>query len=234
MKIPIIKKGEYDIWSMRMRQYICHTDHNLWDIIVDGDLHEEAAPAGEQSGPLAPKTAKQITAKRNQERVKSILLLAIPDEYLLKFHNVLDAKSLWAAIKSSLDKAYDRFQKLISQLEVHATPVSKEDINQKFLRSLPPSWSQIALIMRNKPICPYLYLMNLYNNLRVYEDEMKRSSSSISNSKECKIRKEPWEEKVILVLMAEGNDYNKWNHLQSNWLAQDGLGKAVTGKHDFD
>ncbi|GJR10938.1 hypothetical protein Tco_0793590 [Tanacetum coccineum] len=84
MKIPIIKKGEYDIWSMRMRQYICHTDHNLWDIIVDGDLQEEAAPAGEQPGPPAPKTAKQLTAKRNQERVKSILLLAIPDEYLLK------------------------------------------------------------------------------------------------------------------------------------------------------
>ncbi|GJV74679.1 hypothetical protein Tco_1506263 [Tanacetum coccineum] len=74
--------------------------HNLWDIIVDGDLQEEAAPAGEQSGPPAPKTAKQLTAKRNQERVKSILLLAIPDEYLLKFHNVPDAKSLWAAIKS--------------------------------------------------------------------------------------------------------------------------------------
>ncbi|GJV71615.1 reverse transcriptase domain-containing protein [Tanacetum coccineum] len=48
------------------------------------DLQEEAAPAGEQSGPPAPKTAKQLTAKRNQERVKSILLLAIPDEYLLK------------------------------------------------------------------------------------------------------------------------------------------------------
>ncbi|GJR49615.1 retrovirus-related pol polyprotein from transposon TNT 1-94 [Tanacetum coccineum] len=55
---------------------------------------EEAAPAGEQPGPPAPKTAKQLTAKRNQERVKSILLLAIPDEYLLKFHNVPDAKSL--------------------------------------------------------------------------------------------------------------------------------------------
>ncbi|GJY43827.1 retrovirus-related pol polyprotein from transposon TNT 1-94 [Tanacetum coccineum] len=134
MKIPIIKKGENDIWSMRMRLYICHTDHNLWDIIVDGDLQEEDAPAGEQSGPPAPKTAKQLTAKRNQERVKSILLLVIPDEYLLKFHNVPDAKSLWAAIKSSLDKAYDRFQKLISQLEVHAAPVSNKDINQKFLR----------------------------------------------------------------------------------------------------
>ncbi|GKB63333.1 ribonuclease H-like domain-containing protein, partial [Tanacetum coccineum] len=211
MKIPIIRKGEYDIWSMRMRQYICHTDHNLWDVIVNGDLEEEPAPTGETSAPPAPKTAKQLAAKRNQERVKSILLLAIPDEYLLKFHNVADAKSLWEAIKSrfggneeskkmqknvlkhqfenfstasneSLDKAYDRFQKLISQLEVHGAPISKEDINQKFLRSLPPSWNQIALIMRNKPDIDEIDIDDLYNNLRVYEDEMKRSLSSTFTS----------------------------------------------------
>ncbi|GJW39534.1 hypothetical protein Tco_0065379 [Tanacetum coccineum] len=65
MKIPIIRKGEYDIWSMRMRQYICHTDHNLWDVIVNGDLEEEPAPIGETSSPHAPKTAKQLAARRN-------------------------------------------------------------------------------------------------------------------------------------------------------------------------
>ncbi|GJZ72773.1 ribonuclease H-like domain-containing protein [Tanacetum coccineum] len=181
---------------------------------VAKNLQEEPAPTGDQSGPSAPpvpKTAKQLAAKRNQERGKSIMLLAIPDEYLLKFHNVPDAKSLWEAIKSrfggneeskkmqknvlkhhfenfttapneSLDKAYDRFQKLISQLEVYAAPVSKEDINQKFLRSLPPFWSQIALIMRNKPDIDQTDIDDLYNNLRVYEDEIKRSSSSTSNS----------------------------------------------------
>ncbi|GKD07298.1 putative ribonuclease H-like domain-containing protein [Tanacetum coccineum] len=186
-------------------------NHNLWDIIVNGDLEEEAEPEGEKYGPPAPKTAKQLTAKRNQERVKSILLLAIPDKYLLKFHNVTNEKSLWVAIKTRfggndeskkmqrnvlkhqfdnfttapnerLDKAYDRFQKLISQLEVHAALVSKEDINQKFLRSLPPSWSQIALIMRNKLDIDQIDIDDLYNNLRVYEDEMKRSTSSTSNS----------------------------------------------------
>ncbi|GKC72325.1 putative reverse transcriptase domain-containing protein, partial [Tanacetum coccineum] len=211
MKIPIIKKGEYDIWSMRIRQYICHTDHNLWDIIVNGDLEDEDTPSGEQSSPPVPKTAKQLAARRNQERIKSILLLAIPDEYLLKFHNVPDAKSLWAAIKSrfrgnqeskkmqknvlkhqfenfvtasneTLDKAYDRFQKLISQLEIHGAYVTKEDINQKFLRSLPPLWSQIALIMRNKPDIDEIDIDDLYNNLRVYEDEMKKSLTSSSNT----------------------------------------------------
>ncbi|GJY03784.1 hypothetical protein Tco_0369724 [Tanacetum coccineum] len=214
MKIPIIRKGEYDIWSMRMRQYICHTDHNLWDVIVNGDLEEESAPTGETSAPPAPKTAKQLATKRNQEKVKSIFLLAIPDEYLLKFHNVADAKSLWEAIKSrfrgneeskkmqkiilkhqfenfsttsneSLDRVIERFQKLLSQWrikKVHGAPISKEDINQKFLRSLPPSWNQIALIMRNKSDIDEIDINDLYNNLRVYEYEMKRSSSSTSTS----------------------------------------------------
>ncbi|GJT56622.1 hypothetical protein Tco_0991676 [Tanacetum coccineum] len=65
MKIPIIRKGEYDIWRMRMCQYICHTDHNLWDVIVNGDLKEEPAPTTrETSAPPAPKTAKQLVPRR--------------------------------------------------------------------------------------------------------------------------------------------------------------------------
>ncbi|GJS84359.1 hypothetical protein Tco_0750900 [Tanacetum coccineum] len=52
------------------------------------------------------------------------------------------------------------------QLEVHGAPILKEDINQKFLRSLPPSWNQIALIMRNKPDIDEIDIDDLYNNLR--------------------------------------------------------------------
>ncbi|GJS40931.1 ribonuclease H-like domain-containing protein [Tanacetum coccineum] len=177
MKIPIIKKGEYDIWSMRMRQYICHTDHNLWDIIVNGDLQEDHAPTGEQTSPSAPpspKTAKQLAAKRNHERVKSILLLVILDEYLLKFHNVPNAKSLWKAIKSRFG-GNEEFKKM--KKNVYGALVSKENINKKFLRSLPPSWSQIALIMRNKPDIDQVDIDDLYNNLRVYKDEMKSTAS---------------------------------------------------------
>ncbi|GJV60848.1 hypothetical protein Tco_1466948 [Tanacetum coccineum] len=72
--------------------------------------------------------------------------------------------------------------KLISQLEVHGAPISKEDINQKFLRSLPSLWNQIALIMRNKPDIDEIDIDDLYNNLKVYEDELKRSSGSNSAS----------------------------------------------------
>ncbi|GJY48092.1 putative ribonuclease H-like domain-containing protein [Tanacetum coccineum] len=70
------------------------------------------------------------------------------------------------APNENLDMAYDRFQKLISQMEVYGASISKEDINQKFLRSIPPSWSQIALIMRNKPDIDHIDTDDLYNNLR--------------------------------------------------------------------
>ncbi|GKE08846.1 hypothetical protein Tco_1412397 [Tanacetum coccineum] len=167
----------------KLHLHVVHVvlNHNLWDVIINEDLEEEPAPTtGETFAPPAPKTTKQLAARRNQERVKSILLLAIPDEYLLKFHIVADAKSLWEAIKSRFG-AYDRFQKLISQLEVHGAPISKEDINQKFLRSLPSSWNRIALIIRNKPDINEIDIDDLYNNLRVYEDELKRSSGSSQN-----------------------------------------------------
>ncbi|GKB78586.1 hypothetical protein Tco_0945481 [Tanacetum coccineum] len=181
MKIPIIKKREYDIWSMRMRQYICHTDHNLWDIIVNGDLEEEVAPTGEQSSPPAPpapKTTKQLTTRRNQERVKSILLLAIPDKYLLKFHNVPDAKSLWTVIKSRFggnDESKKMQKNVLKHQFENFTTASNETLDKAYD-------SQIALIMRNKPDIDEIDIDDLHNNLRVYEDEMKRSSSSTSNS----------------------------------------------------
>nr|GEZ25647.1 hypothetical protein [Tanacetum cinerariifolium] len=44
------------------------------------------------------------------------------------------------------------------------------------------AWNNIALIMRNKPNIETLNIDDLYNNLKVYEAEIKRESSSGSNS----------------------------------------------------
>ncbi|GJV49772.1 hypothetical protein Tco_1439984 [Tanacetum coccineum] len=75
-------------------QSTTQTNHNLWDIIVNGDLQEEPAPTGDQFGPSVPKLQNKGMPKESGKELWSILLLAIPDEYLLKFHNVPDAKSL--------------------------------------------------------------------------------------------------------------------------------------------
>ncbi|GKA74132.1 hypothetical protein Tco_0780434 [Tanacetum coccineum] len=163
--------------------YITHSDLPLWEVIVNGDTPAVASASAE--GPIPPKTAELKLARKNELKAKSTLFVAIPDEHLLNFHGIKDAKTLWEAIKArseGLDKTYDKFQKLISQLEIHGEVISQEDANMKLLRSLPSAWNNIALIMRNKVNLDELSIDDLYNNLKVYEAEIKSQSSSSSNS----------------------------------------------------
>ncbi|GJX61809.1 putative ribonuclease H-like domain-containing protein [Tanacetum coccineum] len=51
-----------------------------------------------------------------------------------------------------------------------------------FLRALPSSWNNVALIMRNKTGIDDLDIDDLYNNLKVFEADIKSSSGSSSNS----------------------------------------------------
>ncbi|GKC76030.1 hypothetical protein Tco_1126804, partial [Tanacetum coccineum] len=90
--------------------------------------------------------------------------------------------------ENGLDKAYDRFQKLINLLKVHGAAVSNEDANHKFLRALPLSWNNVALLMRNKAGIDDLDIDDLHNNLKVFEADIKghnsqgqASSSSYTN-----------------------------------------------------
>nr|GEX15615.1 hypothetical protein [Tanacetum cinerariifolium] len=159
---------------------------------------------------IPPKTTIKNIARRNELKAKSTLLLAIPDEHLLKFHGIKDAKTLWEAIKTrfggnkeskkiqktimkkqyknfvasrfeGLDKTCDRFQKLISQLEIHGEVMLQEDVNLKLLRSLPLAWNIHTMIKRNKFDLDILIMDDLYNNLKVYEAEIKGQSSSSLN-----------------------------------------------------
>ncbi|GKB05003.1 hypothetical protein Tco_0833198 [Tanacetum coccineum] len=113
LRIPIIKKGEYDLWSMKMRQYIAITDHILWDIITNGNqtTTDPASPSVS-----APKTSLAANARRNNEKALNILLSAIPDRHLLSFHDAVDARSLWKAIKARFggNEASKKMQKNLS------------------------------------------------------------------------------------------------------------------------
>ncbi|GKA37076.1 hypothetical protein Tco_0723641 [Tanacetum coccineum] len=155
----------------------------LKKVILNGDglIHVTTNENGVEIE-VPPKTAQALLARQRERKAKIILLLAIPDEYQLRLHAIKDAKTLWAAIKKGLDKAYDRFQKLISLLKVHGAAISNENTNQNFLRALPSSWNNVALIMRNKDGIDDLDIYDLYNNLKVFEADIKGSSRSSSNS----------------------------------------------------
>ncbi|GJS39973.1 ribonuclease H-like domain-containing protein [Tanacetum coccineum] len=67
-------------------------------------------------------------------------------------------------------------------LEAHGAEVSTEDANHKFLRSLPPAWSNLAMTMRTKPDVDTLSIDDLYNNLRVFEQELTSTSKSSASA----------------------------------------------------
>nr|GFA34251.1 ribonuclease H-like domain-containing protein [Tanacetum cinerariifolium] len=76
-----------------------------------------------------------------------------------------------------LDQIHDRLQKLVSQLDIHGVSLSQEDVNLKFLRSLPFEWKTHTLIWRNKTDLEDKSLDDLFNSLKIYESEVKHSSS---------------------------------------------------------
>nr|GFB44238.1 hypothetical protein [Tanacetum cinerariifolium] len=80
------------------------------------------------------------------------------------------------------DQIHDRLQKLISQLEILSESISHEDINLKFLRSLPSECKTHTLIWRNKVDLEEQSLDDLFNNLKIYEAEVKGSSTSSHNT----------------------------------------------------
>nr|GFC94155.1 hypothetical protein [Tanacetum cinerariifolium] len=56
--------------------------------------------------------------------------------------------------------------------------LSQEDINLKFLRSLPTEWRTHTLIWRNKTYMEEQSLDDLFNNHKIYKAEVKISSSA--------------------------------------------------------
>nr|GEY27077.1 hypothetical protein [Tanacetum cinerariifolium] len=158
----MLKTRDYDLWSMWMEQYLTHTDYALWEVIINSD-----SPVLE---PLLLEAIKiRFGGNKESKKMHKTILKQ-------QYENFVASRS------EGLDKTYDRFEKLISQLELNGEVISQEDANIKLLKSLPPTGNNIALIMRNKPGIETLSMDDLYNNLKVYETEIKGQSSSSSNS----------------------------------------------------
>ncbi|GKC18735.1 hypothetical protein Tco_1020885 [Tanacetum coccineum] len=158
-----------------------------------------------------PVTADEKTQKKNDVKARSMLLMALPNEHLLTFNQYKDAKTLFAAIQTrfggndatkktqktllkqmyenfsapsteSLDSIFNRLQKIVSQLAILGENISQEDLNLKFLRSLPSEWNTHVVVWRNKPDLDTMSFDDLYNNFKIVEQEVKGTASSSSSS----------------------------------------------------
>ncbi|GKF91599.1 hypothetical protein Tco_0275300, partial [Tanacetum coccineum] len=179
-----------------------YIDNDVWKVIQNGNSKKRISTRKDGViRILPPVTATEIQAVKKERKAKNILLMAILKEHMRRFHGMDNAKEIWEAIRTrfggnanskkmqkavfkqqfeafkisnseGLEKGYNRFQQLLSQLEAHGAEVSTEDANHKFLRSLPSAWSNLAMTMRSNPEIDNLSIDDLYNNLRVFEQEI--------------------------------------------------------------
>ncbi|GKE40389.1 hypothetical protein Tco_1463794, partial [Tanacetum coccineum] len=136
---------------------------NLW-VSVPQTAQENGTLVTKMSMPV---TAEEKTNKKNDVKSRSLLLMALPNEHQLTFSQYNDAKIMFATIETqfggneatkktqktllkqqyenfsasstkSLDSIFNRLQKIVSRLAILGVVITQEDLNSKFLRSLPP------------------------------------------------------------------------------------------------
>ncbi|GJX70524.1 hypothetical protein Tco_0307695 [Tanacetum coccineum] len=178
-KVPMLKPSEFELWRMRIEQYIQMIDYALWEVI--------------ENGATLPKTAVvEGVEKLTFNSIKDAKLLLEAVEKIFGGNaatkktqrNLLKQQfeNFTAPSSEMLDQTFDRLQKLMSQLKLLDEKLSQEDVNQKLLRSLSPEWNTHAVVWRNKAELETMSMDDLYNNLKVYEPEVKRMSSSSSST----------------------------------------------------
>ncbi|GKG39473.1 hypothetical protein Tco_0463618, partial [Tanacetum coccineum] len=93
IELPILKKGEYDIWAMKMEHYLAHTRSNQGFVSITTDTQGQIKV-------LPLRTTEEISARERERKARTTLLMALPEDHLAKFHKMTDAKEMWEAIKS--------------------------------------------------------------------------------------------------------------------------------------
>ncbi|GKE28437.1 ribonuclease H-like domain-containing protein [Tanacetum coccineum] len=188
-KFTTLKQGEYDMWRLRIEQYFQVQDYALWDVIENGNSFKPAAKTTTNAdGTSTTLIPCPVTTKEKYKDAKT-LFAAIQirfggNEVTKKTQKSL-LKQMYenfgAPTTESLDPIFNRLKKIVSQLAILGENISQEDLNLKFLRSLPYEWNTHVVVWRNKPDLDTMSFDDPYNNFNIVEQEVKGTASSSSS-----------------------------------------------------
>nr|GEX17558.1 hypothetical protein [Tanacetum cinerariifolium] len=75
----------------------------------------------------------------------------------------------------SLDSIFNRLQKIVSRLAILGVIITQQDLNSKFLRSLPPEWNTHVVVWMNKADIETMCIDDLYNNFKIIKQDVRKS-----------------------------------------------------------
>ncbi|GJX82190.1 putative ribonuclease H-like domain-containing protein [Tanacetum coccineum] len=82
-KVHMLKPGEYELWRVRMEQYIQMIDYSLWKVIENGNAPPVTKVVEGVKTTIAPSTAEEKAQKRLELKARSTLLMGIPNVRLV-------------------------------------------------------------------------------------------------------------------------------------------------------
>nr|GEY86859.1 hypothetical protein [Tanacetum cinerariifolium] len=85
-KLPILNPNEFNLWKMRIEQYFLMSDYSIWEVILNGDSPIPTRVIDGVVQPIAPTTAEQRLATKNELKDRGTLLMALPDKHYLKIY----------------------------------------------------------------------------------------------------------------------------------------------------
>ncbi|GJT80191.1 hypothetical protein Tco_1054533 [Tanacetum coccineum] len=143
---------EYELWKMRWNSHIQMIELSLWEVIREW-MHLSITNF------LKVLRLYNCSYTAEERQQKSMGKLRCVRSFL-----------------------FDMLQKLSSQLEIHVKVSHNKIVSECFLRSLSSEWNTHTIVWRNKPKIDTLSLDDLYNNMKIYELEVKGTSRSSTNT----------------------------------------------------
>ncbi|GKF76056.1 hypothetical protein Tco_0225500 [Tanacetum coccineum] len=140
-KLSILTQGEYDMWKLRIEKYFQVQDYALWDVIENENAFKPVAQTITNDDGTSislipgPVTTEENVQKKNDVKVRSMLLMALSNEHLMTFNQYKDAKTLFAAIQTRFggNEATTKTQKtLLMQMYEKFSAPSIESLNSIF------------------------------------------------------------------------------------------------------
>ncbi|GJY93436.1 ribonuclease H-like domain-containing protein [Tanacetum coccineum] len=130
IKLPILKKEEYDIWAMEMEHYLEYIDNDVWKVIQNGNSKKRISTGKDGVVRILPPVfGAEIHAIEKERKARTILLMAIPKEHLRRFHEMDDAKEIWEAIRTRFggNANSKKMQKAVLKQQFEAFTISSSE-----------------------------------------------------------------------------------------------------------
>ncbi|GJV71874.1 ribonuclease H-like domain-containing protein [Tanacetum coccineum] len=188
IKLQILKNEEYDIWAIEMEYYLEYIDNDVWKVFQNGNSKKRISTGKDGVvRVLSPVSATEIHAIEKERKARTILVMAIPKDYLRRFHGMNDAKEIWEAIRTRFggNANSKKMRKAVLKQQFEAFTISSSKGLEKDMtdsNNYSHTWSNMAMTIRTKPDVDTLSIDDLYNNLRVFEQELTSITKSSANA----------------------------------------------------